>query len=396
MKTKRMLWFAMVAGLVTAATPASAAVRTASSCSQSAVQSAINAAVDRDTVVVPAGTCTWSAAVTVRNKTIILRGAGTRTGGTKIVYGGSNHSLLVIDAGAKTGRMDVSGFWFFGGDANYWGGTALWFDGPMGWKRLRIHHNIFDNNKQWSVRGNAATYGLIDNNTFRGSAHGIEVEGRGDADWTTPLVLGTADFFFIERNTFAWNDWYGSTGAAATDFVNGGRVVFRYNNLRYGFMETHDKARSGKPSANAWEVYNNTFWTSTSKWKGLDIAAGTGVIWGNQFTGDWIVPVGAMDYKTAYGGTIPRCDGHDPADMNVAGQFGWRCQYQIGTQNFGPSAISKPAYVWGNTLNGAQVGMVVTEGASHVRPGREFFNNGTTAKPGYAPYTYPHPLAAGN
>lgn len=384
----------VIAGIVCLTTPASAATRSAASCAQSAVQSAVNAAVDGDTVTVPAGTCTWSAAVTVSNKTIILRGAGSGSGGTKIVYGGSGHPLLSISPGTKTGKMDVSGFYFSGGNSNFWGGTAISFSGPVGWRNLRIHHNVFDGNKSWSIRGKASTYGLIDSNTFQGSAHGIYLDGNGNADWTAPLVLGTANFFFIENNTFNWNDWYGTTGAVLLDFSNGGRIVFRHNTAKHGFLETHDRARNGMPSANAWEIYNNVFSTTTNKWKGLDISAGTGVIWGNQFNGDWTVPIGGIDYKTYDPRSIPRCNGYDPADQNVPGQTGWRCQYQIGSQGHGSTAVGYPAYIWNNTRNGKSVGMVVTHGASHVVAGRDYFNNGATTKPGYVPYTYPHPLAA--
>jgi hypothetical protein len=97
-----------------------------------------------------------------------------------------------------------------------------------------------------------------------------------------PLQLGTSDFFFVEKNEFDWNDWYGTTGAVTVDFSNGGRVVFRYNSSQNAMFETHDRARTGSPSANAWEVYNNTFRTGTNKWKGLDITAGTGFIWGTS------------------------------------------------------------------------------------------------------------------
>jgi hypothetical protein len=369
-----------------------AATINASSCSQSAVQAAINSALDGDTVRVPAGSCTWTGGVSILNKTLTLAGAGSGAGGTQIVYGGTGHALLSIDAGSRTGRMDVSGFWFFGGAADNWTGTAIVFSGPVGWKNLRIHHNLFDGNKQWSISGKTGTYGVIDHNTFQGSAHGITMSGRGNSDWSTLLTLGTADFFFIEDNAFNWNDWYGNTGAVAADFVNGGRIVFRNNSVKQGFFETHDRARSGWPSANAWEVYRNTFWTNSTKWKGIDLTAGTGVAWGNAFTGNWSYPIGGMDYKTAQPGSIPQCDGNDPADQNVAGQSGWRCQYQIGTQGYGSTATSYPAYFWNNLENGSATGMVVTAGASHVVAGRDYFNNGTTPKPGYVPYTYPHPL----
>ena len=353
--------------------------------------------------MVPAGECTWNAAVSILDKTITLLGAGTGTGGSKIIYGETGHSLLEIDPGSKTGKMDISGFWFVGGDPDYWSGTAISFGGPKGWKNLRIHHNVFEDNVQWTIVGYAGTHGVIDHNTFKGSAHGIVFYGDGADDWATSLILGTADFFFVEDNVFDWDDWYGATGAACMDMQRGGRVVFRYNTVRYGFWETHDKARSGLASANAYEIYNNKLWTNTNKWKGLDISAGSGVVWGNTFTGggtwetDWSVPIGAMDYKSFDPRGLPLCDGNDPADQNVPGEAGWRCQYQIGSQSEGPTAYAYPLYLWSNYHNSSLVEMECTAGCSvnsrpHLLEGRDFINNGTTIKPGYTPYAYPHPL----
>lgn len=384
--------------------PVEANIIHAASCSRTDVQSAINSAQDGDTVYVPAGECIWNSEVSIQNKTIILIGAGSGTGGTKIIYGGSNHSLLDINAKNKSGKMEVTGFWFFGGDSDYWSGTAIQFSGPKGWKNIRIHHNVFDNNKQWTMVGYANTHGLIDNNTFKGQAHGIVFWGNDVEDWETPLYLGTADFFFVEDNNFYWDDWYGVTGAACMDMNSGGRVVFRHNTIKYGFWETHDKARHGTAaSANAYEIYNNSFWTNTTKWKGLDISAGTGVIWGNNFIGggtwetDWTVPIGAVDYKSFDPRGLLPCDGNDPADQNVPGEAGWRCQYQIGTQGEGETAFSYPLYVWSNYNNTTLVGMVCTHGCEvngrpHLLEGRDFINNGTTPKPGYTSFTYPHPL----
>ena len=383
---------------------AAANIIQAASCSRTDVQAAINSAQDGDTVLVPAGECTWNSEVSIQNKTITLIGAGSGAGGTKIIYGGSNHGLLDIDAENKTGKMEVTGFWFYGGDSDYWSGTAISFGGPKGWKNLRIHHNVFENNKQWTMVGYAGSHGLIDNNTFKGEAHGIVFWGDNTEDWETPLYLGAADFFFVEDNLFDWDDWYGVTGAACMDMNSGGRVVFRHNTIKYGFWETHDKARHGTAaSANAYEIYNNSFWTNTTKWKGLDISAGTGVVWGNNFIGggtwetDWSVPIGAMDYKSFDPRSLQPCDGNDPADQNVPGEAGWRCQYQIGTQGEGTTAYSYPLYVWSNYNNANLVGMECTAGCEvngrpHLLEGRDFINNGTTPKPGYTPFTYPHPL----
>src|SRR5690606_33261245 len=83
----------------------------------------------------------------------------------------------------------------------------------------------------------------------------------------------------------------------------------------------------------------------------------------------------------------------DPADQNVPGESGWRCQYQIGSMGEGPTAVGFPLYLWSNTKNGTATGMECTHGCSHVQSGRDFINNGTSPKPGYTPFTFPHPLA---
>jgi hypothetical protein len=374
---------------------AQAATITASSCSQAAVQTAVSAAADGDRVVVPAGTCTWTSAVSIANKTIILEGAGSGAGGTKIVHDGGNHTLISVSAGSKRGKMDISKFWFSGGSSNYWNGTAMQLYGPDGWKNLRVHHNVFDGNYPWSIKGSSSTHGLIDNNVFKGRAFGIMLYGNGKSDWAAPLTLGTADFFFVEDNRFEFDDFYGATGVPVMDMDAGGRQVFRHNTIRYGMWETHDMARSGLVSANAYELYNNTFTTTSNKWKAFDVSAGTGVIWGNTISGDWSVPIGAIDYKSFDPRSVRKCDGSDPADKNVSGESGWICQYQIGSMSEGPTAYTYPLYVWSNTKNGSVVGMQCTNGCNHVKSGRDYINNGTTPKPGYTPFRYPHPLQSG-
>ncbi|MEZ0392040.1 MAG: hypothetical protein ACAH59_07500, partial [Pseudobdellovibrionaceae bacterium] len=383
-------------GLFLQTQAAEAATITAASCELSAVQSAVNSSVDGDTVNVPAGTCTWSSALSISSKTIILKGAGAlASGGTRINYGGSGHTLVSINAGSKTGKMDVSGFYFYGGDSNYWNGTAMQLWGPKNWKNLRVHHNVFDNNNPWTIKGYSGTHGLIDHNTFKGNAFGIMLYGAGAADWASTLTLGTADFFFVEDNNFDFNDFYGATGAPVMDMDSGGRQVFRNNTIKHGMWETHDKARSGLVSANAFEIYNNTFnGGTTNKWKAIDVSAGTGVIWGNKMIGDYTIPIGAIDYKSFDPRSVRLCDGTDPADKNVPGESGWICQYQIGSMSEGPSAYTYPLYLWGNTENSTAVGMTCTDGCNHVKSGRDYINS-ASAKAGYVPYTYPHPLQAG-
>ena len=87
---------------------AAAATRAAASCSLSDIQTQVNASSAGDTVTVPAGTATWSSALSV-NKNISVIGAGT------------NSTIITCSAGAlnmgttAAGVGRVSGFKFTGG-----------------------------------------------------------------------------------------------------------------------------------------------------------------------------------------------------------------------------------------------------------------------------------------
>ncbi len=56
-------------------------------------------------------------------------------------------------------------------------------------------------------------------------------------------------------------------------------------------------------------------------------------------------------------------------------------------QNLGQNTAD-PSYQWNNTKNGSPV-TGWDSSNSYIKEGRDFFNS---AKPGYTPYTYPHPL----
>ena len=396
---------------------AQAATRTAASCNVADVQKAINGSRDGDTVLVPAGDCTWSEGVTI-DKTVSLKGAGSQAGGTRLIYSGADHSYVTVDVGNKTGFMEISGFFF----DKPWLQTMTWqgliqLSGPVGWKNVRFHHNhIRSYDRDWHIMAQSHIYALIDHNVFEGKAGAILTRGRGDMDWTSPLVLGTADWFFIEDNTFDFTP--DGNQYPVNDMQNGGRIVFRNNTVKSGFFQTHDMMRNGYPSGQAYEIYGNTFSTSIQLHKAIELNSGTGVVFNNAITGTWNYGIGLRDYKTAgpkvNNGTVDvkACNGSDPSDQNVPGTNGWRCRYQIGTHGVGASAVTFPLYVWSNTCDGTDGGcsdgyqaaftddtidsaFSNTPTSAHVVSGRDFINNGTMPKAGYTPYAYPHPLQSG-
>ena len=75
---------------------AEAATINASSCNLSAVSLVVTSATDGDTVVIPAGTCSWSGPLSISNKSITLKGQGI--GSTVIV---SSQEIRANDAYAS-------------------------------------------------------------------------------------------------------------------------------------------------------------------------------------------------------------------------------------------------------------------------------------------------------
>ena len=70
------LGFLAFAASFASALSAEAATIAAASCSSLHVQTAITSAAAGDTVVVPAGNCTWTSTVRITSKALTLRGAG--------------------------------------------------------------------------------------------------------------------------------------------------------------------------------------------------------------------------------------------------------------------------------------------------------------------------------
>jgi hypothetical protein len=171
------------------------------------------------------------------------------------------------------------------------------------------------------------------------------------------------------------------------------------------------------------EVYNNV-WNSSyvpTSSQAIWIMSGTGVVYNNSFINYGTnQPISLSNPRSSAAvGLYGLCDGTatNNLDGNQGGLQGYPCRDQPGSgkdayrfvyQSYPyPSQASEPIYVWSNykyetvnnynqgpssgTLQGAAVSSVGLN-QIHIVVNRDFFNNGTTAKPGYTPYTYPHPL----
>jgi hypothetical protein len=436
------------------------AIIPAASCSQSAVQSALNSASDGDTVTVPAGSCSWTSAVEFGTKEVTLQGAGI--GSTNITCNGGGQCIGMDPDENNFERLTA--FTFIAGVANSNGAITVhgcsvggcMQDGPV----FRIDHIRWLTN----IGGGRGIYinwvaGLIDHVTFdqlsgNGSVQLITIEGSsvnsdgGYTPWTHPTTLGTNKAVYIEDNSWTCNN----SNEDAIDVYTGGRWVARYNTFRTCTIGTHGTDSGFNRSTFSAEVYNNT-WTTTSN-RSIGWRGGTGVAFNNSASGGG--SIGLWNYRScprdgsdtsswdtcdgtnyAVGSTDPNaqasrethpttgaasssnvlfCSGNRDqtctatsqcsaagtgtctAFFDGTGTAGYPCRDQVGR---GHGQTLDPVYLWNNTNMGgfvsngpATCSPTTLVSSSIIVQGRDWFD-GSTPKPGYTSYTYPHPLITG-
>jgi hypothetical protein len=328
---------------------------TAVSCSQSDVNKVINGpthvAVDGDTIIIPAGSCTWTTGVTVRagigisiigsgtpNSSPSTFGAGTvntvLTGGGFVmnpVFGNSlsRVSLIHFLPGTTGAPIGVNGTCTSGGCPNLRLDNLIF---PTSWENLNL--------PDAAVANVSNMFGVADHNTVgdvaptvnylcflnlgNGSWQGIG--NWGDNSWARPDTFGTAQTFYLENNAFNYSlgtdtDIGGSNGGGA-------RLACRFNQFNninaFGACSGHGTDTTGRPrGVRQWEGYYNTGTCSNaqagcgSAWPGR---SGVGRSFGNSFTntGSGFFK-GLADFnaqRTWRGSSWGQCDGVAPWDTN--------------------------------------------------------------------------------
>ncbi len=273
----------------------------AASCSAADVQAALNSVTTSGTTVkVPAGNCTWASGVKLTTSlSVTVMGASTVAtsdshgnpasfnDNTVITDGFGGPLLNLGTAGNNTSQLvRVSGITIKATSQS----TYELSLGSGG--QVRIDHCHFiglnPDARVWS-------YGVADHNLHDANGNMVanafqvftDSQNNGNVAWNSPTQFGTANFFFIENNTF--NDGFGN------DCNEGGRYVARYNTfhgtLQNGAtLQFHATGAVQTPpwrGCRAWEIYNN--WV-TSTYSGGAFAfsqnfSGTGVQYNNTVTG---------------------------------------------------------------------------------------------------------------
>jgi hypothetical protein len=360
---------------------------TAASCNVSDVQTAINAANNGDTVIIPNGSCSWSNGITTTKQIWIRAQNYTPTSGgtgTRSVTITNNASVPLF--GLTSGNIfnvRLSGIRFNEGTGT---NNHLRLSGS-GTKVPLIDDDYFEIKNRFGNNPDAAAIawtslgGVMWNAMLQGVGGGLGgqccPEGaslliNSPRLWYSNSTLGSLDTngdqnIYIEDSTL--KDF-----GQSPDIDDNGRVVIRHclldgtSSLTHGFTS----AFGGRH----FEYYNDTFTTTSSS---RNIAgryfwarAGTGV-----FTDDVVntqnqgfgTPI-LLDSIVEGGGSYPK-----------SRQVGW------GWDN-GLDHID-PVYIWNNSGAGAYAWG--TSSPTFIQQNREIFvNNG--AKPNYAKFTYPHPL----
>lgn len=391
------------------------------------VVSAINSAAAGDTVVVPAGTATWSSGISI-SKALTLQGAGMEE--TKIVRSSSYSGAMITIAGASGDPfIRVTGFYIDNvvikpsSDrpcvAIFGPGRAETMDGS--WTNIRIDHCYFNAGKR-QVYWHYNAFGVMDHCTLRnaGQETAWMVSGNGDPQLRAPPSFGTRNAVYCEDCTFLLDSGYSPGGQTGlTDFDQGGVIVCRHTVFDTSAYKGSNDGPFGSHGSQG-------YWRDAGSYQGTIQGELTDCVFkmynGYRFIylrgGRWII---ARNKFSVLSGSMPR-------GVAMTDEEGYR------TDIFNPLRTSWPAeaqlnncYFWDNEFGGAPQqpgnfgtwnpndGIFVQKDRDYfLAPPSETVHSPSYPQPGsppsnsaypyhlynppvtsYRPLAYPHPLVSG-
>jgi hypothetical protein len=351
------------------------------------LQAAINNAHTGDTVSVPAGRFSFVGSVLAPDG-IYIRGAGRDS---TFLIKGDNTSNFMIMVDSKTGMpfkfsdITMQGRLDALQGSNRTTAVTTVTDGGVYIRGAATDFQIFNSRFTKFLRagiefqGDAGSKwgeqrGVIYNNEFIDNwyinlGYGVAVDGSVKS-WNRTITLGTPNAVFVEDNFFDLN-------RHCVTANNGANYVVRYNTVKDNYQDAyafdaHGLSPAWPRGTRSVEIYRNTVNNSIVRFAGAGIRGGSGVIWGNTWNG---VSQGVVLYLE-----------NPPSSQPLK-------TYPALDQIGDPDDL----YIWGNTTSAAQIYLNPTSNsygiAYWLKLGRDYF---ATAKPGYKPYSYPHPLRATN
>jgi hypothetical protein len=360
--------------LLCGANNASAAPRTitAASCQFADVASASATAIDGDTLAIPAGTCNWHGDQLVVNAGVEIRGAGVQATVLERTEWASKEAMIRMECYFAAKQAKFSGLTLKGNLNSTDRHKGLQLVG--GCFDFIVRHSRFEGfvGAGIEVTGPYTQRGVIYGNEFvnnynsalRNLGYGIVVYANNT--WST-ATLGTADAVYVENNYM-----YGNRHHIASN--SGAKYVFRHNTTvanmltrNFPQVDAHGLGNGSTTGTRSWEIYNNDFQTDLTPGSGtandaIGIRGGTGVIFGNTYGKN--IATHAKLLTEAY----------FTANMT--------CPTTVVTPT--PQDQVQDAYIW--DTNTAKI---ANPCSNQIVAGTHFF---LKPRPGYTPYTYPHPL----
>ncbi len=332
---------------------------TAASSSQSAMQTAVNAATSGQTACMPlsAGSVTWGTntntdvtlnvpegvTLNLEGWTItddIYKGGGSCSGGAPLVTLNATSSTVsrvtngiivaqLISANCGESEEHIQAV---GSENGYFSVDHITFNGIA---------QSGANYDQVGVSTSDA-YGVIDHDTFNNpgdvfptAIHNdayLGVGYYGDNSWAQPDTFGSESAVYMENNTYSYTA-NGPFPTGCFDAEEGGRLVFRFN-TGCPFVGTHGLDSSGRfRSVRTWEVYDNTFVaqpnSNNNMYTGVFMRGGTGYVFSNAFSDTglstpYLTLIQLNSYRDTSGyapwgpsGIAEGCGGQGPFDTNT-------------------------------------------------------------------------------
>lgn len=392
--------------------------------------------VDGDTIIIPAGTYSWSTGI-VLTKAVTLRGASMWSGGSGApLVGGSQiqdnlttaGNLITLHTGTGA-HVTLSQLALIPKNAASYNNQHVYIeDGPTGSLVPLVHDCYFETGTDGTNRSIdwRASGGVCWNCHFwshQQDNSGIRIEG-GSLPWQSRSTYGVLDANGV-HNVYIEDCVFTDIYLQALDFDQWARVVVRHNTFSNSAVVTHGDTDQGIDGSGGrqTELYDNTFTFTLGANGGASqdkngyplnlnywwyCRGGTFVSFNNvlpdiqsQWWGTKASYILIIQKLRRSAGTYGCWDRGYPAPF----QPGWGSDGTTVQGNSGLKMVLDPIYVWsnrgGSNSNTCSVQDYSTDECGHnlsdsnyIVANREYYQNIT--RPNYTPYTYPHPLRNGD
>ena len=389
----------------------------APTCSQSDTVAAITAASSGGTVVIPPGNCSWTSVSL--NKALTFEGTGQ--GITNIDVSVGNPVFTITKQSAAVTRITDFTFTATNNAVNLPHPILVQGSWPGG-QPVIFQRDTFTCSTATMIdiylAGGVIFSQIIFNGLWNDFLMAIK-DLTNVSSWTTADSMGTSDSTGL-KNIYIEDSVFNGGSNGIIDCDDNCRVVMRYNSfIESGGFNSHGED-SSQYGMRHFEIYNNSFtFPDTTCTNGSSSLSNI-----NQYI--WIRGATGVIYNNSFANLTSSCWGDKPeVKINIrgaeddrpqgtCGQVSYPVPHQLGQNHNGSALFTDPIYIWGNsgtaTVNSGwgwgnpcsfnwttffQYGRdgLITGNPSCSSTGCTVNAIGTsTAKPGWTPYTYPHPL----